>query len=175
MQKLNFKNLVVFRGGGELASGAIRKLAMAGFSVIVLETEKPSCVRRTVAFANCVYEGSWDIEGVKGRLCRSVEESGELMSSKEVSVIIDPEGRTIKELKPNILVDGRMAKKNLGTNSHQAEVVIALGPGFHSPEDAHFVIETARGHDLGRVIISGSAKKIPISLGRLEVRQQIVF
>jgi xanthine dehydrogenase accessory factor len=168
---MKFENLVVFRGGGELASGAIRKLALAGFPVVILETEKPSCVRRTVAFANCVYEGNWDVEGVKGRLYGGVNElneSREFESSKEVSVIIDPEGRSIPELRPRFLVDGRMVKKNLGTKSLQAEIVIALGPGFHSPEDAHFVIETARGHDLGRVIFRGSAKEnthIPGEIG----------
>ncbi len=172
---MRFENLVVFRGGGELASGAIRKLILSGFPVVVLEAEKPTCVRRTVAFANVVYEGKWEVEEVRGRLCQSLEqliESLESMESRklqrEVPVMVDPEGNSLPELKPKILIDGRMAKRNLGTNSRQADVVIVLGPGFQAPEDAHFVIETARGHDLGRVIIKGSAQEnthIPGEIG----------
>ncbi|MFQ6617373.1 MAG: selenium-dependent molybdenum cofactor biosynthesis protein YqeB [Fidelibacterota bacterium] len=152
-------DLVLFRGGGELASGAIRRLFIAGFRVVVLERENPICVRRTVSFANAVYEGSWEVEGIKAKRVTSIEEVEELLRKDIIPVLIDEEGGSIQRLKPGILVDARMAKRNLGTSVEQADVVIALGPGFRVPEDAHYIIETCRGHDLGRVIRYGSAKK----------------
>jgi len=132
-------------------------LHLAGFSVVVLEIEKPVCVRRTVSFANAVYEFFWEVEGVSSALAPSVPGAFELIQKGIVPVLVDPEGESIAEFQPTILVDARMAKKCLGTKGTDAPVVIALGPGFSAPEDAHFIIETARGHDLGRVITRGSA------------------
>lgn len=151
------QSLVVVRGGGELASGAIRRLFLAGFPVIVLEIEKPMCVRRTVSFANAVYEFSWEVEGVTAALSPNVEGCREFLKKGIVPMLVDEMGSSVSQSKPAILVDARMAKRNPGTKASDAPVVVALGPGFSAPNDAHFVIETCRGHDLGRVITSGAA------------------
>lgn len=158
MNPLSFSEYrVLFRGGGELASGAIRRLHLSKFPVLVLEIEKPLCVRRTVSFANAVYECFWEIEGVSSAQVPSVSAALKVMKKGIVPVLVDPEGKSFAEFHPTILVDARMAKKNLNTKATDAPVVIALGPGFTAPQDAHFVVETARGHDLGRVITTGSA------------------
>ena len=44
------KDLIVVRGGGDLATGTIYKLRKCGFPVLVLETGAPSAIRRNVAF-----------------------------------------------------------------------------------------------------------------------------
>lgn len=146
---------VIVRGGGDLATGIIYRLWRVGFSVLVLETERPLVVRRTVSAASAVFDGSIKIEGMEAVLIDSVEAFD--ASSEKIQVLIDPEGRAIKKIRPRILVDAVMAKKNLGTTKDMAPLVIAIGPGFSAPEDVHAVIETKRGHSLGRVITSGSA------------------
>ena len=150
-------NLVVFRGAGELASGAIRRLILAGFPVIALETEKPLCIRRTVSFATAVYESEAEVEGVRGKFFK--ESVDALNGAKEgiAAIIIDPDGAAIGELSPAVLVDARMLKKNSDISRESAPVVIALGPGYRASEDVHYVVETSRGHDLGRVISEGAA------------------
>ena len=146
---------VIVRGGGDLATGRIYRLWRVGFSVLVLETERPLVVRRTVSAASAVFDGSIKIEGMEAVLIDSAEAFD--ASSEKIQVLIDPEGRAIKKIRPRVLVDAVMAKKNLGTTKDMAPLVIAIGPGFSAPEDVHAVIETKRGHSLGRVITSGSA------------------
>ena len=146
---------VIVRGGGDLATGIIYRLWRVGFSVLVLETERPLVVRRTVSAASAVFDGSIKIEGMEAVLIDSAEAFD--ASSEKIQVLIDPEGESIKKIRPRVLVDAVMAKKNLGTTKDMAPLVIAIGPGFSAPEDVHAVIETKRGHSLGRVITSGSA------------------
>ena len=150
-------NLILFRGAGELASGAIRRLILVGFPVIALEVEKPVCIRRTVSFATAVYDSETVVEGVIGRLIEVSD--GALNSAKEgiAAIIIDPDGDSIDKLTPTVLVDARMLKKNSDITRESAPVVIALGPGYSASEDVHFVVETSRGHNLGRVISEGMA------------------
>ena len=150
-------NLIIFRGAGELASGAIRRLILAGFPVIALEMENPLCIRRTVSFATAVYDGESEVEGVRGKLFEIGDESLNGAKKSIAAIIIDPDGKSIDNLSPSILVDARMMKKNSDVTRKSAPVVIALGPGYTAPEDVHYVVETVRGHNLGRVISEGTA------------------
>lgn len=152
------KPLVVVRGGGDLATGTIHKLVRCGYAVLVLEIENPSAIRRNVAFSEAVYEGVWCVEGITARLVKTVEEAKKIINSGEVAVMVDPEGDCLKEVQPEVLIDGILAKKNLGTRKEMAPVTIALGPGFEAGKDVDAVIETKRGHHLGRVILEGSAE-----------------
>lgn len=149
--------LIVVRGGGDIATGTIYKLIKCGYDVLVLETDRPSAIRRNAAFSEAVYEGSWKVEDVTARLAENLEEAKEIMAAGDVAVMIDPFCRVLKQIKAAALVDGILAKKNLGTNPAMAPVTIALGPGFTAGEDVDAVIETMRGHQLGRVILKGSA------------------
>lgn len=151
------ENMVIVRGGGDIAAGTIYKLAKSGFHVLVLETDKPSAIRRNVAFSEAVYDGISKVEDMKCHLASNVQEALELMRAGNVAMMIDPKGTCIEELKPMAVVDAILAKKNLGTNRDMAPVTIGLGPGFTAGEDVDLVIETMRGHKLGRIISKGSA------------------
>jgi len=151
---------VLIRGAGDLASGTAHRLWQAGFDIVMLELPQPLVVRRSVSFASAVYEGSASIEGVEARCCRGIEEAdriGDLLRKRIIPVFIDPDGKLIHIYQPDVLVDAILAKRNTGTSIGDAPVVIGLGPGFTAGEDVHAVIETKRGHDLGRVIYDGSA------------------
>ena len=169
---------IVVRGGGDLATGTIHKLYQAGFPVIVLETANPSAIRRYVAFSEAVYEGEWTVEGVTAVLAEDFAEAQEILEDGKIPVLIDPHCKILEEIqpqageipllvdangeclrnwKPQAVVDAILAKKNLGTTMDMAETVIALGPGFTAGVDAHLVIETQRGHNLGRVLTEGAA------------------
>jgi xanthine dehydrogenase accessory factor len=145
--------LVVLRGGGDLASGVAHRLFVSGFPVLILELPQPRMVRRTVSFAEALYRGQVRIEGVSAR---RVEEP--LACPGEIPVLVDPEAETLEELEPGVLVDARMLKANRGTCRGQAPVVVGLGPGFQAGQDVDFVVETQRGHDLGRVLLEGMAR-----------------
>ncbi len=154
-----FRNVsVVVRGGGDLASGVVYRLVKAGFPVLVTELERPLAIRRAVAFASAVYEGQLTVEGLTARLITGLGEAGALWAEGEVPVLVDPAGESIWALRPTVVVDARMAKRNLGTTLSDAPLVIALGPGFVAGTDCHAVIETKRGHFLGRVIWQGTAE-----------------
>ncbi len=144
---------VVVRGGGDLATGTIYRLHKAGFPVIVLEIGQPLAVRRAVSVCEAVYEGRWTVEGMECRLISSLDD----FDPGVVGVLIDPGGKSLAEVRPRILIDAIMAKRNTGTSREMAPVTIALGPGFCAPRDVHYVIETMRGHSLGRVIAKGTA------------------
>ena len=152
------RRLVLVRGAGDIATGTIIRLARSGFSVIALETERPTAIRRTVAFSEAVYESEVIVEGMRARKANSLAEALELIARGIVPILVDPSGDSIAELAPMALVDAIIAKRNLGTSSSMAGIVVALGPGFVAPRDAHAVVETNRGHDLGRVILEGSAE-----------------
>lgn len=153
-----FANIpVVVRGGGDLASGAIFRLHIAGFPVIVLELETPLLVRRAVCYGDAVFSGSRTVQGVMARLA-TFETKDSVLKNGEIPVLVDALGDSLRAIQPAILVDARMEKRNLGTTRQDAPVVIALGPGFEAGIDCHAVIETNRGHDLGRAIYSGCAE-----------------
>jgi len=148
---------VIVRGGGDIATGVAHKLKRCGMEVVVLESEKPTSIRRKVSFSEAVYKKESLVEGIKGVLVSSSKEAIEESKDNKIPVLIDPDGRSIKELKPHVVVDAIIAKKNLGTNINMAPLVIALGPGFTAGKDCHVVVETMRGHDLGRLIYGGEA------------------
>lgn len=148
-------NLVIVRGGGDIATGTICRLHNAGFTVIILETNKPTAIRRKVAFSDAVYEDTKTIEGITAIKTTSVEHL--TINNKTIPLLIDPHAESIKILQPTAVVDAILAKKNYGTHLQMASICIGLGPGFHAGKDVHAVIETNRGHDLGRIIYDGEA------------------
>ncbi len=148
---------VLVRGGGDLASGVVYRLHRAGLQVMVTELAQPTVIRRTVAFAAAVFEGVVEIEGLVGRRADSLEQALRVLQQGDIPVVVDPEGQTTPRWRPDVLVDAILAKRNLGTSIADAPTVIALGPGFVAGVDAHAVVETQRGHYLGRVLLKGSA------------------
>jgi xanthine dehydrogenase accessory factor len=150
--------LVAIRGGGDLATGVAYRLFRAGFPVVVLELPQPLVIRRAVAFAEAVYSGEITVEGVTARLTAGVAEAITLTKSGMVAVMVDPAGYALPGLNPTVLVDARILKTNPGdTSMDQALLVVALGPGYTVGRDCHAVIETSRGHNLGRVLWQGKA------------------
>lgn len=157
------ENLIIVRGAGDLATGIIKRLSDSGFKVLALEVERPSMIRRTVSLAQCVYDASYTVEGLTSVLVDNnedvIENVNKALQDKKVPVIVDPKGEMIKLFKPKVVVDAILAKKNLGTTIDMADIVIGMGPGFEATIDVHAVVETIRGHDLGRVIYKGTAIK----------------
>ena len=151
------KPLVIVRGAGDISTGTIHRLFRAGFDLLVLESERPSAIRRKVAFSEAVYDGRATVEGVWAVRIGSAEEAARCRADGYIPLIVDPEGESIAFLKPAVVVDAILAKRNLGTRMDMAPLTIGLGPGFEAGRDVHFVIETMRGHDLGRIISKGSA------------------
>lgn len=146
---------VVVRGAGELASGVIRRLTVSGFKVIALEKENPECVRRAVCFAEAVYDGEKNVEGVSAKLAGSSNNLDEIINDGKVPVFIDPDGKYLKT-KPDILIDARMLKRDIDTSMDMARIVIGLGPGFTVGRNCQAAVETNRGNDLGQVLYEGS-------------------
>ena len=151
------KNLIVIRGGGDLATGTIYKLKKSGFPVLILETANPSAIRRNVAFCEAVYQGIQSVEDMTCYRAETLSQAETYLEEGKLSVLVDPAGEAIGRLKPLAVVDAILAKKNLGTNKAMAPITVALGPGFTAGEDVDAVIETKRGHNLGRVLWQGTA------------------
>ena len=150
--------VVLIRGGGDIGSGIAWRLHQCGFRVVITEIPQPLAVRRKVSFCEAVYDGNAVIERVKAALVNSVEKVRSAWDRGEIPIMVDPECKTRSILKPQVLVDAVLAKRNLGTAIHDAPLVIAVGPGFEAGKDCRFVVETNRGHHLGRLLISGSAE-----------------
>ena len=148
--------LVVIRGGGDLATGVALRLYRARMQVVICEVAEPTSIRRTVCFSEAVRLGETTVEGITARRA-ALEEVPALLEQGIVPVLIDPEASCIRTLKPDAVVDAILAKRNLGTTMDMAPAVVAAGPGFTAGVDCHAVVETMRGHYLGRVIYSGSA------------------
>lgn len=153
------EGVIVVRGAGDLATAVIHKLHKSGFKVLALEVEKPLAIRRQVAFSEAIYEDSWTVEGVTCKKCKNVGDINKTLSEGFVALIVDPKGDIIKEIKPSVVIDAILAKVNVGTTKNMANLTIGLGPGFTAGDDVHIVIETMRGHNLGRVIESGKPKE----------------
>ncbi|WP_087364187.1 selenium-dependent molybdenum cofactor biosynthesis protein YqeB [Faecalibacterium sp. An192] len=151
------KDLVIVRGGGDLATGTIYKLRKCGFPVLVLEIASPSAIRRNVAFCEAVYQGSQQVEDMTCYLAGTVEEARRLVEQNQLALLVDPAGDAIRQLKPLAVVDAILAKRNLGTHRGMAPITVALGPGFTAGVDVDAVVETQRGHNLGRVLWQGAA------------------
>jgi len=150
---------IVIRGAGDLATGVALRLYRAGFNrLIMLETDHPLAVRRTVAFSEAVYHGRMTVEGVTAVFLRTTECVADIWTTGKIPILSDPAAETLPLLRPEVLIDAIIAKRNLGTNITQAPLVIGLGPGFVAGEDVHRIVETKRGHHLGRVINTGSAE-----------------
>ena len=152
------KQLIIVRGGGDIATGTIHRLHRCGYPVMVLETGYLSAIRRQVAFSEAVYDGTSQVEGT---VCVRVKDFGEakkVLKEGDVPLMVDPDCQVLKEVRPWALVDAILAKKNLGTNRQMADKTIALGPGFYAGRDVDLVVETMRGHNLGRLIGNGEAQ-----------------
>jgi len=150
---------VLIRGGGEMATGVAHRLARAHFKVCMTEIAQPLAVRREVSFSEAIYDGEKEVEGILARYARTLEEISLEWEKKAIPILVDPEASIKTELKPDVLVDATLAKKNLGTRLSDAPLVIGLGPGFRAGEDVHMIVETNRGHHLGRLILKGCAQE----------------
>lgn len=147
---------MIVRGAGEIASGVIRRLFLTGFEVVALEQEQPDCIRRTVCFAEAVYENEISIEGVTARLVETGNDASTLVVDGFVPIFADAEANLLSVLNPSIVVDARMLKQNIDATLDKVPVVIGLGPGFIAGSNCHAAIETNRGFDLGRAIYNGT-------------------
>ncbi|HWP47688.1 MAG TPA: selenium-dependent molybdenum cofactor biosynthesis protein YqeB [Candidatus Limnocylindrales bacterium] len=149
---------ILIRGGGEMATGVAHRLARAHFKVCITEIPQPLAVRREVSFSEAIYEGEKEVEGIIARYVDSLEKIFQEWEREAIPVLIDPVASIKADLKPDVLIDAILAKKNLGTHLSDAPLVIGLGPGFRAGEDVHMVVETNRGHHLGRLILKGCAE-----------------
>ena len=147
--------LVLIRGAGDLASGVALRLHRAQFLVVMTDLERPTAIRRTVCFSQAIRFGKTQVEDAVGVRCETAREVKQTLDAGMIPVLPDPDVSCRRWLHPDVLVDGILAKKNLGTKITDAKLVIALGPGFCAGRDCHAVIETMRGHTLGRVIWDG--------------------
>lgn len=150
--------LAVIRGAGDIATGIALRLWRAGIRVVMTDLPQPTAIRRTVAFSQAIVHGEAAVEDVTARRADTPAQALELLRGGEIPVLADPEGACISVLRPAAVVDAILAKKNLGTQITDAPVVVGVGPGFTAGTDCHAVVETMRGHYLGRVIYKGSAQ-----------------
>lgn len=152
------RKLIIVRGGGDIATGTIQVLNRTGFSVLVLEAEYPSAIRRQVALSEAVYDGRTTVEDTTCVYCQNYEQAQNVMAAHDVALLVDSSGQAVGDLKPWAVVDAILAKYNVGTTKNMAPVTVALGPGFTAGVDVDYVIETMRGHNLGRIISHGKAQ-----------------
>ena len=149
--------LALIRGAGDIASGAAMRLWRCGIDVVMTDLARPTAIRRTVAFSNAIVHGETTVEGLRAVRAENAAEAKKLLREGSLPVLADPECACREELAPDALVDAILAKRNLGTKIDDAPIVVGVGPGFTAGEDCHAVVETMRGHTLGRVIYRGSA------------------
>ncbi len=159
---------IIIRGGGDLGSGVALRLHHIGWEILICETEAPLCLRRSVSFANAVYENETKVEDVFSIKSDLSEKIFKILENKSIPVLIDPEMKVISYFQPDVVIDARMLKKNVEYNLNQEAMVIGLGPGFKAGLNCHAVIETNRGHFLGRVIWSGAPQDDTGSPGRIQ-------
>lgn len=149
--------LVVIKGAGDLASGIALRLFHAGFDVVMTDLQNPLAIRRTVAFCEAIRDGEITIEDVTAKYAVTSDDVFSLLKAGCIPVLADPEAEIVRKIKPDVVVDAILAKKNLGTTIEDANIVIGVGPGFCAKKDCHAVIESMRGHTLGRAIYEGEA------------------
>jgi len=163
------ERMIIMKGAGEMASGIACRLHRSGFCrLLMLETSFPMAVRREVSFCEAVHDGQKAVEGIEAVRIDDGAGPAQAWERGMIAVMIDPNGDTVRRLQPDILIDATIAKRNLGTAITDAPLVIALGPGFTAGTDCHVVVETNRGHNLGRVITAGQAEAdtgIPGNIG----------
>jgi len=152
-----FDTGILIKGAGDLATGVAHRLRRAGFRPVMTELAQPLTVRRRVAFSEAVYEGRSEVEGVTAVLATGVAEAVAMLPRGLVPVVVDPCGEVLRLLSPAVLIEATLAKRNTGVTRSDARWVIALGPGYRAGRDVHAVVETQRGHHLGRVILDGEA------------------
>jgi xanthine dehydrogenase accessory factor len=160
--------VVLVRGAGEMATGVAHRLRQANFYVCMTETPSPLAIRRGVSFCEAVHDGEKTVEGLTAKYIVDVEAIRPTWSKGKIPLLVDPEAVVKEFLRPHVVLDAILAKKNLGTGIGDAPLVIGLGPGFCAGKDVHLVIETNRGHDLGRLIWEGTAEPdtgIPGAIG----------
>ena len=168
--------VVIVKGVGDLGSGAAYRLWRAGFHVLCTELAQPLVIRRSVAFASAIYDARITVDGAQVERIMYVDEAVYTWQRNSIPVIADPTARAVEIMHPEILVDCTMAKRNIGTRITDAPLVIACGPGFKAGEDCHAVIETQRGHNLGRVIWHGSAATntgVPGNIGGADAQRVV--
>lgn len=155
---LPIKELVIaIKGAGEMATGIATILFQANFKhIFMVEIENPVAVRRKVSFCEAIHEGRVTVEGVGAKRVENMKDISLAWENNCIPVLVDPDWKAIKTIRPQVVVDAIIAKKNLGTHRNEAPLVIGLGPGFEAGQDVHMVIETLRGHNLGRIIEKGS-------------------
>ncbi len=153
-----YSHPIVIRGAGDLATGVALRLYRSGLrKIVLLETKNPLAVRRTVSLCEAVHHGSMTVEDMSAELIDSPQDVAEAWANGKVAVLVDPKAESLSELRPDVLIDAIIAKRNIGTDMSMAPLVIGLGPGFTVGDDVHRIVETKRGHHLGRVITEGSA------------------
>ena len=150
--------VILIRGAGEMATGVAHRLASCHFKVCMTETSNPQAVRREVAFSETIFDHEKEVEGVTAKKIDSPHHILQVWSERKIPILIDPEAKVKDFMKPDVLIDATLAKKNLGTKITDAPLVIGLGPGFHAGKGVHLVIETNRGHNLGRIMFDGEAE-----------------
>ena len=146
---------MIVRGAGEQASGIAHRLFRCGFKVCLVETATPLAVRRMVSFCEAVYDGKKTVEGVTAVCIDNPNQIFSVWQNNQIPLIVDPENEMRHILCPHVVIDAILAKRNVGTRMSDAPLVIGLGPGFYAGRDVHVVIETNRGHNLGRLIFDG--------------------
>jgi xanthine dehydrogenase accessory factor len=151
-------SIILIKGAGDLATGVAARLHRCGFEVVMTEIANPLMVRRSVSFGEAVYATQIEVEGILARLASDMSEVHLSLSKGIIPVLVDPQAGCRAELLPVAVVDAIMAKSNLNTRITDAPCVVALGPGFTAGVDCHVIIETNRGHNLGRTIYTGSAE-----------------
>lgn len=149
--------LIWVRGAGDIASGIAFRLHQSGFSVVMSDLPVPTSIRRTICFSEAIIKGETKVEAVAAAFAKSADDAIQILNNRQIAVLADPEGAEARKLRPAAIVDAILAKRNTGTTIEDAPVVIGIGPGFTAGVDCHAVVETMRGHTLGRVYYEGSA------------------
>lgn len=149
---------VMIKGGGEMASGVAHRLFCSHLKILMTEISQPLCIRREVSFCEAIFQGEKEVEGVRAKYISSPQEVYPTWEEGKIALLIDPEGTSRNSIQPHVIVDAILAKRNTGTYKGDAPLVIGLGPGFWAGKDVDVVVETNRGHYLGRVIPEGPAQ-----------------
>ena len=149
--------IIWVRGAGDIATGIAFRLHKSGFSVVMSDLPQPTSIRRTICFSEAIIKGEATVEDITARFAANAEEAEKIVSAGDIAVLADPTGEIARKLNPVAMIDAILAKRNLGTKMDDAPIVVGIGPGFTAGVDCHAVVETARGHTLGRVYYSGAA------------------